>query len=70
MKESDEEEAVQAAENWGQSIAAAGTYDHKGQMKVWARSDMDGLALWDINKGEEEDIQVGRDVFIGYRGIC
>jgi hypothetical protein len=57
-KESDEDEAVQAAENWGQSVAAAGAYLHKGAMKVWARSDMDGVALWDMSKGEVEEIEV------------
>jgi hypothetical protein len=57
-QESDEEEAVLAAENWGQSIADAGAYAHKGKMKVWARSDMDGVATWDIGKGEEDELQL------------
>ena len=58
-KESDEDEAVVAAENWGQSIAAAGGYLHKGKMRVWTRSDMDAVALWDIQRGDEEEIQLG-----------
>lgn len=69
--ESDEEEALLSAENWGQSIADAGAYSHKGKMKVWARSDMDGVAVWDIGKGDEEEIELqdlvehGTDVFRG-----
>ena len=58
FKETDEDEAVQAAENWGQSIASAGTYEHKGKMKVWARSDMDGVISWTISKGEGEEVEV------------
>ncbi len=59
MKETDEDEALQAAENWGQSVAAAGSYLHEGKMKVWARSDMDGLAIWTIGKGIEDELEVG-----------
>lgn len=61
MKETDEDEAVQAAENWGQSVAAAGSYLHKGKMKIWARSDMDGVVTWNIGKGEEEELEVSPD---------
>jgi len=58
LKESDEDEAVQSAENFGQSIAQAGWYEHKGKMKVWGRSDMDAVGIWNIGKGEEDDIEV------------
>ena len=58
MKESDEDEAVQATDNWGQSIAAAGSYLHKGRMKIWARSDMDGVATWTIGTDREGDLEV------------
>jgi hypothetical protein len=60
MKESDEDEAVQSAENFGQSIAQAGWYEHKGKMRVWGRSDMDAVGIWHIGKGEEDDIEVRR----------
>jgi len=69
--EADEEEALLSAENWGQSIADTGAYSYEGKMKVWARSDMDGVAVWDIGKGEEEEIELqnlvehGTDVFRG-----
>jgi hypothetical protein len=53
FRESDEDEAVQCAENLGSSIAAAGSYAVKGGMKVWGRNDMDGMATWDIALGEE-----------------
>jgi hypothetical protein len=52
--ESDEDEAVLSAENWGQSIAKSGTYSHNGKMRVWARSDMDGVAMWEVSMGEED----------------
>lgn len=58
LKESDEDEAVQSAENFGQSIAQAGFYEHKGKMRVWGRSDMDAVGIWGIGKGEEDDIEV------------
>ncbi|KAK8844067.1 hypothetical protein IAR55_006861 [Kwoniella newhampshirensis] len=58
MKESDEDEAVVATDNWGQSIADAGGYMHKGKMKVWARSDMDAVAIWDVGKGDEEELEL------------
>ena len=59
LAETDEEEALLAEENWGQSIADAGAYAFKGKMKVWARSDMDGVANWDIGRGgEEEELQL------------
>jgi len=58
LKESDEDEAVQSAENFGQSIAQAGYYEHKGKMRVWGRSDMDAVGIWSIGKGEEDDIEV------------
>ena len=54
MKESNEDDAVLAAENWGQSIADAGFYPTYGGMRVWARSDMDHMALWTVGTGEEE----------------
>lgn len=57
-KESDEDEAVHSAENFGQSIAKAGWYEHKGQMRIWGRSDMDSLGIWKVGKGEEEEIEV------------
>lgn len=59
MRETDEDEAVLCAENWGESIASAGTYltgpgpshgtsvQGKG-MRVWARSDMDNISTWSI----------------------
>lgn len=59
MHETDEEEAVQAEENWNQSVAAAGTFMHKGKLKVWARSDMDNLASWNVGKSDEGELQVG-----------
>ena len=62
VKESDEDEAVVAEENWGQSIAAAGSYvkgqKGKEKMGIWARSDMDGVAVWSVGKGEDEEIEV------------
>ncbi|RSH95031.1 hypothetical protein EHS25_000117 [Saitozyma podzolica] len=59
LRETDEEEAVLAAENWGQSVAGAGWFGHKGAMKVWARSDMDGVATWDIGRGAEDQLELG-----------
>lgn len=59
MKETDEDEAVVAEENWGVSIAAAGAYAHKGGAKVWARSDMDQVAVWDITRGQDGELEVG-----------
>lgn len=58
MKESDEEEALVAEENWGQSIADAGGYMHKGKMSVWARSDMDEMCLWGVGRGNIGEIEV------------
>ncbi|WWD21279.1 hypothetical protein CI109_105763 [Kwoniella shandongensis] len=58
MKESDEDEAVLATDNWGQSIADAGSYLHKGKMKIWARSDMDAVAIWDVGKGDEDELEL------------
>ncbi|WVQ93072.1 hypothetical protein IAU59_000136 [Kwoniella sp. CBS 9459] len=58
MKESDEDEAVLAAENWGQSIADARAYLHKGKMRVWARSDMDAVAIWEVGKGPEDELEL------------
>lgn len=60
MKESDEEEALVAEENWGQSIADAGGYMHKGKMGVWARSDMDEMCLWGVGRGNIGEIEVSR----------
>lgn len=54
--ESDEEEALTCTENWGQSIADAGFYSHKGKMKIWARSDMDGVSTWSIQLGQEGEL--------------
>ena len=59
LKETDEDEAVQSAENFGQSIANAGWYERKGQMRIWGRSDMDALGVWSVAKGEEEETEVG-----------
>ncbi|WVQ63752.1 uncharacterized protein L199_001905 [Kwoniella botswanensis] len=53
LKESDEDEAVICTENWNQSIADSNWYLHKGKMKFWARSDMDGIATWDLGLGGE-----------------
>ncbi|OWT38711.1 hypothetical protein C362_03679 [Cryptococcus neoformans Bt1] len=58
MKESDEEEALVAEENWGQSIADAGGYMHKGKMSVWARSDMDEMCLWGVGRGNVGEIEL------------
>lgn len=58
LKETDEDEAVQCAENLGQSIATAGAYAFKGRMKIWARSDMDGVATWTVGRGEEDDLEL------------
>jgi hypothetical protein len=58
LKESDEDEAVQSAENFGQSIAQAGWFERKGKMRVWGRSDMDAIGVWQVGKGEEEVIEV------------
>ncbi|BEI82009.1 hypothetical protein CcaverHIS002_0211690 [Cutaneotrichosporon cavernicola] len=51
--EHDEDEAVQAEENWNASIAGAGAYAWSGGMRVWARSDMDTLAGWDVRVGAD-----------------
>ncbi|WVW79522.1 hypothetical protein I302_101491 [Kwoniella bestiolae CBS 10118] len=51
LKESDEDEAVICTENWNQSIADSNWYLHKGKMKFWARSDMDGIATWELGMG-------------------
>ncbi|WVF65399.1 hypothetical protein IAT40_000126 [Kwoniella sp. CBS 6097] len=58
MKETDEDEAVLAAENWGQSIADARAYLHKGKMRVCARSDMDAVAIWEVGKGPEDELEL------------
>ncbi|KIR64029.1 hypothetical protein I314_02812 [Cryptococcus bacillisporus CA1873] len=58
MKEGDEEEALVAEENWGQSIADAGGYMHKGKMGVWARSDMDEMCLWGVGRGNMGEIEL------------
>lgn len=60
MKEGDEEEALVAEENWGQSIADAGGYMHKGKMGVWARSDMDEMCLWGVGRGNMGEIEVSK----------
>jgi len=67
MKETDEDEALQATANRGQSVAAAGNFAHRGKMRVWERSDMDGVATWSIGKGEEEEVEVGQTNFLGAR---
>lgn len=64
LKESDEDEAVQSAENFGQSIAKAGWYERKGRMRIWCRSDMDALGVWQVGKGEEEEIEVRRSFLL------
>ncbi|KAL7421002.1 hypothetical protein Q5752_003886 [Cryptotrichosporon argae] len=51
--EADEEEAVGAADNWGQSIADAGFFAHRGKGRVWARSDMDEVATWSVGAGDD-----------------
>ncbi|TXT05709.1 uncharacterized protein COLE_07029 [Cutaneotrichosporon oleaginosum] len=51
--EHDEDDAVQAEENWNASIAGAGAYAWAGGMRVWARSDMDTLAGWGVRVGDE-----------------
>lgn len=66
MRETDEDEAVQAEVNWGQSIAAAGSYVKQGKVRIWARSDMDGVATWELGMGqeegeEEEELQVSAE---------
>ncbi|TYJ57655.1 hypothetical protein B9479_001508 [Cryptococcus floricola] len=58
MKESDEDEAVVAEENWGQSIADAGGYLSKGKMRVWARSDMDEMAIWSVGRSAEGEVEL------------
>ncbi|WVN87808.1 uncharacterized protein L203_103003 [Cryptococcus depauperatus CBS 7841] len=58
MKESDEEEAVVAEENWGQSIADAGGYMCKGRMRLWTRSDMDEMAIWSIGRSGLGEIEL------------
>ncbi|WRT69224.1 uncharacterized protein IL334_006208 [Kwoniella shivajii] len=62
LKETDEDEAVLTAENWGQSIADVTSYLHKGKMKIWARSDMDQVAVWDIGKGIEDELELQNHV--------
>ncbi|EIW67072.1 hypothetical protein TREMEDRAFT_34158 [Tremella mesenterica DSM 1558] len=65
-KESDEDEAVKSFDNWGQSFASASFFlsthsnndSNKGErngeiMKIWGRSDMDSIALWDLTLSEE-----------------
>jgi hypothetical protein len=59
MRETDEEEAVLAEENWNQSVAKAGAYLHKGAMRIWARSDMDNLAHWSVGLGTEGELEFG-----------
>jgi hypothetical protein len=59
IKETDEDEAVYGAENWGVSIANAEVYKAKTGLKVWARSDMDQVATWDVGRSEEGDLEVG-----------
>jgi hypothetical protein len=60
MRETDDEESVQAEVNWNQSIAKAGAYLHNGKMCVWARSDMDNLAQWTAGiDGGEGDLEFG-----------
>lgn len=58
MAETDEEEAVQAEENWNASIAGAGAYMADGGMRVWARSDMDTMATWGVGTGAEGELEV------------
>ncbi|WVQ81377.1 hypothetical protein IAT38_003501 [Cryptococcus sp. DSM 104549] len=58
MKEADEEEAVVSEENWGQSVAGAGGWMHKGGMKIWARSDMDEVVTFGVGRGAEGEIEL------------
>lgn len=67
LKESDEDEAVQSAENFGQSIAQAGFYERQGKMRVWGRSDMDAVGVWQVGKGDEEEIEVSLGFTAGPR---
>lgn len=59
LYEADEDEAVQAEENWNASIAGAGAYACEGGIRVWARSDMDTMAGWGVGTGAEGDLEVG-----------
>lgn len=55
MRETDEQEAVLAEENWGMSIAASGAYAYpRGGMRLWARSDQDSVATWDVAYNDAE----------------
>lgn len=58
VHEADEDEAVQAEENWNASIAGAGAYAWNGGMRVWARSDMDTMACWGVGTGDEGELEV------------
>lgn len=55
MRETDDEEALQAAENWNESVAAAGAYVRNGRMRIWARSDMDNMAMWGVGTSDESE---------------
>lgn len=55
LRETDEDEALQCAENWNQSVAAAGAYEHKGRMGIWARSDMDNMAMWGVGISDDSE---------------
>lgn len=54
LRETDEDEAVYAEENWNQSIAAAGSYGYEGRLKIWARSDMDFVAAWGVGADPDD----------------
>ncbi|KAK4685741.1 WD repeat-containing protein 89, partial [Tremellales sp. Uapishka_1] len=59
LQETDEDEAVLAADNWGQSIASAGAYEvSKGKLAIWGRSDMDAVARWEVGRGEEGELEL------------
>ncbi|WWC91060.1 uncharacterized protein L201_006001 [Kwoniella dendrophila CBS 6074] len=65
LKESDEDEAVLTTENWNQSIADSGYYLHKSKnqkMKLWSRSDMDQIQIWDIGQNHEGEIELQNQV--------
>lgn len=54
MRETDEQEALLAEENWGMSVAGSGAYAYKGGMRLWARSDQDCVATWSLEYNAAE----------------
>lgn len=80
VHEADEDEAGLCAENFGESLADAGWYvrDSRGkgkgkgkgmagmELRVWGRSDMDALGVWEVGRGEGEsewELEVGVELF-------